>query len=77
MTTHNILEFILWENEAPNIICIIHKMVLTQFESNIKVIWSNNGQDHLQRQLKTYFKEHGNTHQNGCANTQKQNGVAE
>ena len=52
-------------------------MVKTQFETNIKVIRSDNGTEFVNQELQLFFKENGILHETSCVGTPQQNGVAE
>ena len=52
-------------------------MVQTQFNSNIKMVHTNNGTEYFSNILGSYFKDNGIIHHFSCVNTPKQNGIAE
>jgi hypothetical protein len=56
---------------------MFHKMVQTQFNTNIKIVGSDNGDEYMSGDLRMYFHEQGIIHQTTCVNTPQQNGVPE
>lgn len=52
-------------------------MVLTQFNTSIKFVCSDNGGEYIYRGLRSYFEDHGIIHQTSCVDTPQQNGVVE
>lgn len=54
-----------------------HKHVQTQYNTNIKVIRSDNGSEFLNASLREYLTNHGITHQTSCPYTPKQNSRVE
>ena len=51
------------------------KMVITQFNSHVKVFHSDNGCEFVNRSLATLFQENGILHQKTCVYTPQKNGV--
>lgn len=54
-----------------------HKMVRTQYKSQIQVLRSDNGGEYQNSALHNFFEEEGIINQTTCPNTPQQNGVAE
>ena len=54
-----------------------HKMIATQYQSNIQVIRTDNGCDFINQDLNKYLNLHGIVHQTTCPYSPQQNGVAE
>ena len=52
------------------------KMVITQFNTRVKVFHSDNGREFVNRPLATLFQENGILHQKTCAYTPQQNSIA-
>jgi len=52
-------------------------MVQTQFNTNIKIVGSDNGGEYMSSDLILYFREQGIIHQTTCVDTPQQNGVTE
>ncbi|XP_022873742.1 uncharacterized protein LOC111392611 [Olea europaea var. sylvestris] len=52
-------------------------LIKNQFNSSIKIIRIDNGQEFLSHNLQTYFHTHGIIHERACVETPQQNGVAE
>ncbi|XP_021901240.1 uncharacterized protein LOC110817136 [Carica papaya] len=52
-------------------------MIKTQFVTTIQVLRSNNACEYFESTLKNYLAENGIIHQNYCAYTPQQNGIAE
>jgi hypothetical protein len=55
---------------------MFHKIVQTQFNTNIKIVCSDNGGEYMSGDLGMYFREEGIIHQTMCVDTPQQNGVA-
>jgi len=51
-----------------------YKMILTQFQTNIKVFRIDNAQEFF---LKDFYAQHGIVHQNSCVATPQQNSIVE
>jgi transposase InsO family protein len=56
---------------------VFQKMVQTQFNTNIKIVGSDNGGEYMSSDLILYFREQGIIHQTTCVDTPQQNGVTE
>jgi hypothetical protein len=54
-----------------------HKMVTTQYQSQIKVFRTDNGRELVNRDVDSFLNLHGMVHQTTCTSTPQQNGVAE
>ena len=54
-----------------------HKVVRTQFRSEIQALRTDNGGEFVNQELENYLTEHGIAHQTTCPYTPQQNGVAE
>ena len=54
-----------------------HKMVCTQFNTQIKILRTDNGTEYVNSDLDSYLESHGVIHQTSCPYTSAQNGVAE
>ena len=65
------------KSEVPNIFKDFHMHVKTQFQSNIKVLRSDNGTEFLSNNMLQYISSQGIIHQTSCVGTPQQNGVAE
>ena len=52
-------------------------MILTQFNTRIKVLRSDNGGENFKQGLNVHFKDHGIIHQISCTTTTQQNGITE
>jgi len=65
------------KSEVGRIFEIFHTMVQTQFQTNIKVLRTNNGREYYNSMLNSYLQKNGIIHQSSCVDTPQQNGVAE
>uniref|UniRef100_A0A2N9HZW3 Integrase catalytic domain-containing protein n=1 Tax=Fagus sylvatica TaxID=28930 RepID=A0A2N9HZW3_FAGSY len=65
------------KSEVSSLFQQFHKMIATQYQSNIQVIRSDNGGEFINKYLKQYLNSHGIVHQTTCPDTPQQNGVAE
>ena len=65
------------KSEVGWIFEIFHTMVQTQFQTNIKVLRTNNGREYYNSMLNFYLQKNGIVHQSSCVDTPQQNGVAE
>ncbi|KAK8923657.1 hypothetical protein KSP39_PZI019078 [Platanthera zijinensis] len=54
-----------------------HKMVSTQFHTNIQILRSDNGREYIDSHFSHYLADHGILHQTTCPYSPAQNGVAE
>jgi transposase InsO family protein len=54
-----------------------HQMILTQFNTRVQVLRSDNGGEYFKKELSAYFHAYGIIHQTSCVDTPQQNGVAE
>jgi len=54
-----------------------HAMVCTQFDSNIKILRSDNGTEYIDKSFRAFLDENGILFQTTCVGTPQQNGVAE
>lgn len=51
--------------------------VNTQFDSQIKIIRTDNGSEFIHKDLMSYYSDHGMEHQTSCVYTPQQNGIVE
>ena len=65
------------KSQATEIFKEFHKLVLTQFKKEIRVLRTDNGREYFDKTLSDYLATHGILHQSSCVNTSQQNGVAE
>ena len=56
---------------------IFHKMIRTQFGTEIKILRSDNGKEYDNSGLSPYLASNGIIHQTSCVDTPQQNGVVE
>ena len=56
---------------------IFHKIIRTQFGTEIKILWSNNGNEYNNSGLNPYLASNDIIHQTSCIDTPQQNGVVE
>ena len=56
---------------------LFYKLIQTQFQTQIKVLRSDNGREFVNREMSNFFKDKGLVHQTSCPYTPEQNGVAE
>ena len=54
-----------------------YNMILTQFQSWIQILRSDNGGEYVNNSMKKFCSENGVIHQTSCSYTPQQNGVAE
>jgi hypothetical protein len=65
------------KSEVSSLFQQFHKMIATQYQTNIQVIRTDNGGEFINHSLKDYLNTHGIIHQTTCPYTPQQNGVAE
>ncbi|KAM1503397.1 hypothetical protein ACFXTO_028641 [Malus domestica] len=65
------------KSEVQTIFKDFHMHVKTQFQSDIKVLRSDNGTEFLSNKMLQYISSQGIIHQTSCVGTPQQNGVAE
>ena len=56
---------------------IFHKMIRTQFGTDIKILQSDNGKEYDNSDLSPYFASNDIIHHTYCVDTPQQNGVVE
>ena len=61
--------------EATSVFKQFHKMILNQFETNIKILHTNNGREYYSNILGEYLQKEGIIHHSSCIDTPQQNGV--
>ena len=66
-----------FKNEVLEVFQDFHRLVNTQFASNIHVLRSDNGSEYMSHNMSHYLSTHGILHQTSCVGTPQQNGVAE
>uniref|UniRef100_A0A2N9FA47 Integrase catalytic domain-containing protein n=1 Tax=Fagus sylvatica TaxID=28930 RepID=A0A2N9FA47_FAGSY len=65
------------KSEVISIFQSFHQMILTQFNTRVQVLRSDNGGEYFKKELSAYFHAYGIIHQTSCVDTPQQNGVAE
>ncbi|XP_071933922.1 uncharacterized protein [Coffea arabica] len=65
------------KSDVCHIIPQFYNMILTQFNTKIKVFHSDNGREFVNRSLADFMIQHGILHQTTCVYTPQQNGTAE
>nr|KYP33098.1 Retrovirus-related Pol polyprotein from transposon TNT 1-94 [Cajanus cajan] len=65
------------KSDVCDIFQVFHKMITTQFDTQIKIIRSDNGGEYYNTKLSNFMKFVGILHQASCPNSPQQNGVAE
>lgn len=63
--------------EVGSIFENFHKMVQTQFQSNIQILRTDNGGEYFHHTLGTYLAKNGIVHQTSCPYSPRQNGTTE
>jgi hypothetical protein len=66
-----------YKSEAHTNLLHFFALVQTQFNTIVKKIRTDNGQEFLETKLQSYFQNHGIIHERTCVETLQQNGVAE
>uniref|UniRef100_A0A2N9F5X2 Integrase catalytic domain-containing protein n=1 Tax=Fagus sylvatica TaxID=28930 RepID=A0A2N9F5X2_FAGSY len=66
-----------YKSEAHTNLLHFFALVQTQFNTMVKKIHTDNGQEFLETKLQSYFQNHGIIHERTCVETPQQNGVAE
>ena len=64
------------KSETSHIFQNFHKMIQTQFQTNIQVLRTDNARDFFNSVLGSYLQSNGIIHQSSCVDTPQQNGVA-
>ena len=65
------------KNLISEIFVNLAKMVLTQFQTQIQVLRSDNDGEYINNDMKQYFTHHGLIYQTTCIDTPQLNGVVE
>ena len=71
---HTRLSWVYLMREKSDVETIL-KMVQTQFQKNIQILRSDNGQEYFKNALAQIFLEKGIIHQSSCIDTPQQNGL--
>ncbi|CAN1791793.1 Retrovirus-related Pol polyprotein from transposon TNT 1-94, partial [Linum perenne] len=76
--TRNTWTYLMKEkSEAATIFQNFHNMILTQFQTEIQVLHSDNGREYFNSTLGSYLRKHGIIQTSSCIDTPQQNGIAE
>ena len=65
------------KSDVLHIIPQFYNMILTQFNTKVKVFHSDNGREFVNQSLAVFMTQHGILHQTTCVYTPQQNGIAE
>ncbi|KAH9763832.1 retrovirus-related pol polyprotein from transposon RE1 [Citrus sinensis] len=65
------------KDEVNSLFQRFHKMVTTQFQTQIQVLHTDNGGEYMSTAIQQFLKSQGSVHQTTCVGTPQQNGVAE
>ena len=65
------------KNEVSSLFQQFHKIIATQYKSNIQVLHTDNGGEFVNQDLKQYLNLHCIVHETTCPYSPQQNGVAE
>ncbi|KAH9675580.1 retrovirus-related pol polyprotein from transposon RE1 [Citrus sinensis] len=65
------------KGEVNSLFQRFHKMVTTQFQTQIRVLHTDNGGEYMSTAIQQFLKSQGSVHQTTCVGTPQQNGVAE
>nr|KYP74868.1 Retrovirus-related Pol polyprotein from transposon TNT 1-94 [Cajanus cajan] len=65
------------KSDVCDVFQVFHKIITTQFDTEIKIIRSDNGGEYYNTKLSLFLKSVGILHQTSCPNFPQQNGVAE
>lgn len=65
------------KGEVTSVFQDFHKLVMNQFDSQIKVLRTNNGTEFVNSSMTQYLSSYGIMHQTSCVGTSQQNGIAE
>ncbi|KAH9657753.1 retrovirus-related pol polyprotein from transposon RE1 [Citrus sinensis] len=65
------------KDEVNSLFQRFHKMVTTQFQTQIRVLHIDNGGEYMSTAIQQFLKSQGSVHQTTCVGTPQQNGVAE
>ncbi|KAH9678583.1 retrovirus-related pol polyprotein from transposon RE1 [Citrus sinensis] len=65
------------KDEVNSLFQRFHKMVTTQFQTQIRVLHTDNEGEYMSTSIQQFLKSQGSVHQTTCVGTPQQNGVAE
>jgi len=65
------------KSEVFDVFIKFYNMVLTQFNTKIQILRSDNGGEYLSKKIGSFISQNGLIHQTTCSDTPQQNGVAE
>ncbi|CAN1240915.1 Retrovirus-related Pol polyprotein from transposon RE2 [Linum perenne] len=65
------------KSEAAAIFQTFYTTVLTQFDTKIQVLRSDNAKEYFNHNLGSFLKQHGIIHTSSCVETPQQNGISE
>ena len=57
------------KSEVISIFQSFHQMILTQFNTRVQVLRSDNGREYFKKELSAYFHAYGIIHQTSCVDT--------
>ena len=69
--------FLKRKSEVFSIFVKFYKMIQTQFNKQIHILRSDNGEEYMKLDMKDFITSNGLIHQTSCSGTPQQNGVAE
>ncbi|CAN0913556.1 Retrovirus-related Pol polyprotein from transposon TNT 1-94, partial [Linum grandiflorum] len=65
------------KSESASVFQLFHTIVATQFQTQIKVLKTDNAHDYFNKTLGSFLQLHGIVHASSCVDTPQQNGIAE
>ncbi|KAH9689179.1 retrovirus-related pol polyprotein from transposon RE1 [Citrus sinensis] len=65
------------KDEVNSLFQRFHKMATTQFQTQIRVLHTDNGGEYMSTAIQQFLKSQGFVHQTTCVGTPQQNGIAE
>lgn len=69
--------FLKHKTEVFDVFVKFYNMLKTQFQTQPKILRSDNGKEYINQKFQDFFSTHGLIHQSSCPYTPQQNGVAE
>ena len=69
--------FLKRKSEVLNIFVKFYKVIQTQFNKQIHILRSDNGEEHMKLDMKEFITSDGLIQQTSCSSTPQQNGIAE
>jgi len=65
------------KDEVFGVFRAFHAMIQNQYSAKVRILWTDNGGEYMNRDFHEYFQRTGLLYESSCSQTPQQNGVAE